>query len=233
MNNSKNLKLNICIMTLFFTIFTIMMIVFASSSYAASVPDASAQIDSSDGAILRKSASTGSANLAVMSDNTKIVIHKEVFVSKTSTSKKDKWYYITADGKNGYVRSDLVDNIKYGSVSGKTTETVNYRYGPGVEMKKKSSYSGNTNVTIVLQAEPVYSTRGTSATWYKIKVGSDYYYLCSSKAKLTGSSSQASVSSSTASQTSSTSSTGIRAYAQINSSGGAALRRSSSADSGN
>ena len=91
MNNSKNLKLNICIMTLFFTIFTIMMIVFASSSYAASVPDASAQIDSSDGAILRKSASTGSANLAVMSDNTKIVIHKEVFVSKPSTSKKDKW----------------------------------------------------------------------------------------------------------------------------------------------
>ena len=238
--NIKNFKLNICIVILFFTI---TMIVVVSYSYATSVPDASAQIDSSVGAILRKSASTDSANLGVMSDNTKIVIHKEVFTSKTSTSKEYKWYYVTANGKNGYVRSDLVDNVKYGSVSGKTTEAVNYRYGPGTEMKKKSTYSGNTNLTIVLQAEPVYSTRGTSATWYKIKVGSDYYYLCSSKAKLTGSftsptppsgdAASGSSSSATASQTSSTASTGITAYALINSSGGAILRKSASTDSSN
>ena len=231
MKNTKNIKLNICMIALFFIM---LMILFASSSYAASVPDASAQIDSSDGAILRKSASTGSANLGVMSDNTNIVIHKEVFVSKTSTSKENKWYYITAGGKNGYVRSDLVDNIKYGSVSGKTTETVNYRYGPGTEMKKKSSFSKNTNVTVVLQSEPVYSTRGTSSTWYKIKVGSDYYYLCSSKAQLTGASSPSTGSSSTApAKADNSGGKGITASAQINSSGGAILRKSASTDSGN
>ena len=237
MKNRENLKLNICIISAFFAL---MLTAFASFSYAASVPDASGQIDSSDGAILRQSASTSSGKLTVLSDNTNIVIHKEVFVSKTSTSKENKWFYITASGKNGYVRSDLVDNIKYGSVSGKTTESVNYRYGPGTEMKKKSSFSKNTNITVVMSSEPVYSTRGTSATWYKIKVGSDYYYLCSSKAKLTDSSSQASGGSSSGSSAASapssannSGSSGITASAQVNSSVGAILRQSTSTDSGN
>ena len=189
MKNTGKLKLNICIIA---SLFALMITAFAASAFAASAPDASAQINSRDGAVLRKSSSTSSARVTVLSDNTNIIIQEEVFKSKTSTSKKNKWYYVTANGMNGYVRSDLVDNISYGSADGSITAAVNYRYGAGIKMKKKGSFKKNASVTVVLKASPVYSTRGTSATWYKIKKGSSYYYVCSSKVKLNSSSSPAS-----------------------------------------
>lgn len=175
-------KLNICIMAL---TFGAIIALFSLSTYAASVPNASGQINSYDGAILRESSTTSSAVLDVLSDNTKVTIHKEVFKSKTSTAKTNKWYYVTANGTKGYVRADLVDNIKYGSVQGKTTATVNYRKGPGTEMKLIGTYKKGVKLTVVLKANPVYSTRGTSSTWYKVRVDGKYYYLCSSKAELT------------------------------------------------
>ena len=239
MKYREYIKLNIFITA---CLFAMIVAAFAVMSFASSSLDASAQIDSSDGAILRKGASTSSERLSVLSDNTSIVIHKEVFTSKTSTAKENKWYYVTANGRQGFVRADLADNIKYGSAAGKTTEAVNYRYGAGTEMKKKGYFSRNTGVTVVMQAEPVYSTRGTSSTWYKIKKGSDYYYVCSSKVKLTGSftppSGGTTAASSTASASKSTStgsstSGGITASAQINSSDGAVLRKSTSVSSEN
>jgi len=174
-------KLNICII-----LFMVAAIFALSSSgvYAVSVPTATGQINSSNGAVLRKSASTSSKKLAVLSDNTTVTIHKEVFKSKTSTAAKYKWYYVTANGKKGYVRSDLVDNIKYGTVKATVKTKVNYRKGPGVKMKNSGSFKKGATVTVVMQANPVYSTRGSSYTWYKVKYNGKYYYVCSSKIKL-------------------------------------------------
>lgn len=165
-------------------IFVTIMLMFSFGAYAASVPAASGQINSSDGAVLRKSSSTNSASLSVLSDNTKITIHKEIFKSKTSTAKKNKWYYVTANGIKGYVRADLVDHLKYSPVKGKTKAKITYFKGAGTKMKKAGSLKKGAKVTVVLNVNPVRSASGASRTWYKIKKGKKYYYLCSSKVKL-------------------------------------------------
>lgn len=183
MKRTNTIKLNIFVVTFFFAL---ILVAFSYAAFAESVPSASGQINSSDGAVLRKSASSDSAKKSVLKDNTVIIIHKEVFKSKTSTSKKNKWYYVTANGKEGYIRSDLVDNIRYGYVSGKAKVKVNYRNGAGTKMKKKGSFSKGAAVTVVLKATPVSSTKGSSGTWYKILSGGKYYYVCSSNVKLTG-----------------------------------------------
>ncbi|MBQ3370674.1 MAG: SH3 domain-containing protein [Mogibacterium sp.] len=189
MNWTKTKKLNTCVIAF---LFASIVVLFTYGAFAASVPSANGQINSYDGAILRKSSTTSSDALCVLSDNTKVKIHKEVFKSKTSTAKTNKWYYVTANGTKGYVRADLIDNIKYGSVQGKVTDTVNYRKGAGTDMTLVGSYKSSTKVTIVLKANPVSSTKGSSNTWYKIKVGTKYYYLCSSYVDLTDSTTQAS-----------------------------------------
>lgn len=162
-------------------------VIFAAASSAvsaASVPGASGYIDSGDGAVLRKSASVSSKRITVLGDGTRVKIYKEVFKSKTSASAKKKWYYIKAGGKKGYVRSDLVSDVSYGTVSGKTRTSVNYRRGAGIRMKKSGRFKKNRKIEVCLVATPVYSTRGTSKKWYKLRSGSNYYYVCSSKVKL-------------------------------------------------
>ena len=143
---TKRLQLNILAAAF---IFAAVMALFSASAFAASVPKAKGQIKSYDGAILRESASTGSEMLDVLPDNTGITIHKEVFRSKTSTAKKYKWYYVTANGIKGYVRSDLVDGIRYGSVRGETKDETGYRKGAGTEMAPAGSLGKGTKVTIV------------------------------------------------------------------------------------
>ena len=172
---------NICIILF---IMAAIIAVCSSGVYAVSVPGAIGQINSSDGAILRKSASTDSKKLAALPDNTPVKIHKEVFVKKTSAAAKNKWYYVTANGTKGYVRADLVDNIQYGSVSGKIKTKVNYRKGAGTKMKNVGTFKKGSKVTVVLKANPVRSTKGSSNTWYKVKKGGKYYYVCSSNVKL-------------------------------------------------
>ena len=183
MKRTNTIKINIFVITFFFAL---IMIAFSFAAFAVSAPSASGQINSPDGAVLRKSASAKSAKQCALSDNTVITIHKEVFKSKTSTSKEKKWYYVTANGKKGYIRADLVDNISYGYVSGKIKAKVTYRKGAGTKMKKKGSFRKGAAVTVVLKAKPVSSTKGSSGTWYKVLSGGKYYYVCSSKVKLTG-----------------------------------------------
>ena len=178
---TKRLQLNILAAAF---IFAAVMALFSASAFAASVPKAKGQIKSYDGAILRESASTGSEMLDVLPDNTGITIHKEVFRSKTSTAKKYKWYYVTANGIKGYVRSDLVDGIRYGSVRGETKDETGYRKGAGTEMAPAGSLGKGTKVTIVLKAKPVYAARGASSTWYKVRIDKKYYYLCSDKIEI-------------------------------------------------
>ena len=201
MIRSKSIKLNTCV-TAF--LFAAIMIVFSSGAYAASVPSAIGQINSYDGAILRKSSSTSSAVLCVLSDNTKITIHKEVFKTKTSIAKTNKWFYVTANGMKGYVRSDLVDHVKYTSVNGRTKAKVNYYKGAGTKMAKKGTLKKGAKVSVILKAKPVTSASGGSLTWYKIKIGKKYYFVKSSKVKLTGTSSSSSADTSSSTDSSDT-----------------------------
>lgn len=182
MQNTASRKLNICIILF---IAASIIAVCSLGVYAVSVPGAAGLINSSDGAILRKSASTSSKKLMTLPDNTPVKISKEVFVKKTSTSAKNKWYYVTVNGKKGYVRADLVDNIYYGSVSGKIKNKVNYRKGAGTKMKNAGKLKKGSTVTVVLKANPVRSTKGSSLTWYKVQKDGNYYYVCSSNVKLT------------------------------------------------
>lgn len=156
-------------------------------AFAGSVPTASGRVDSSDGAVLRKSATVKSDSLAVLDDNTKLKIYKEVFVSKKSTSRKYRWYYVKvkSTGTKGYIRSDLVDSLSFSGTGAKTTDLLNYRKGAGIKMKKIGRFKKGAAVTVCLKATPVLSTKGSNKVWYKIKKGSKYYYVCSTRVKLT------------------------------------------------
>lgn len=181
MQKSLSLKLNICVVLM---VIAGIMTVCSSGAYAATVPAAYGQIDSSVGVNLRSSASTDSDVVTVLADDTSVRIHREVFKTSTSTASADIWYYVTANGKKGYVRSDLVDNVSYGSVKGKITEDVTYRKGAGTTMKDAGIFRKGKKVTVVLKARPVKSARGSNKTWYKVKKGRKYYYVCSSRVEL-------------------------------------------------
>lgn len=188
MIKNRILKTNLL---LILAMLVVMLLLATASTYAVSVPSAKGQVNSSSGACLRKSATTDSKKLAVLADNTELTIYKEVFKKKSSTSAKYVWYYVKAKGKTGYIRSDLVDHVKYGSVNGVLKKKLNYRKGAGTKMKKIGTYKKGKKITICLIANPVSSTKGSSIKWYKIKSGTKYYYLCSKQVKLTGKASTA------------------------------------------
>lgn len=138
---------------------------------------ATARVNSKGGAYLRKAASATSKQVKLLKNNAKIVIKKEVFTSKTKSKSTNKWYYIkTTKGKKGYIRSDLVDNIKYKTVKAQATDNLNYRFGAGTGMKIKSSFAKYDLMNVVLKAYPKKSRE----LWYKIKKGNRYYYVCAS-----------------------------------------------------
>lgn len=151
---------------------------------AATANNATAQVNSSDGVNLRKAASTSSNIVTTLADDTKLTVKRVVFTSKTSTAKKYKWYYVTVNGKNGYIRSDYVNNLKYTTVTAKTTGSVKYRVGAGTEMKYVGTVAKGKSVTVKLKATPVSSTKGSSSTWYMIQVGGKNYYASSKYLKI-------------------------------------------------
>ena len=167
------------------TVLTAVMLMLSAQSFAATKPKATGQVSSPSGVYLRKSATTASEPLAVVSDNTSLKIYREVFTSKKSTSRKKVWYYVkTPDGKKGYVRSDLVYNIQYSLVSATVKSKVNIRKGPGTRMKKTGTLKKGKKVTVYLDSRPVYSTRGSSKVWYRIFYKGKYSYVCSTSIKL-------------------------------------------------
>lgn len=186
-NHNSRIKVYIKLILVNLLLVTFIVVLHPINTYATSAPTASAKVNSSSGAYLRKSSSTTSASVALLDDNTSLVIHKEVFKSKTSTAAKNRWYYVTAGSYKGYIRADLVDSIKYSSVKSKVTGSVAYRKGAGTKMKKAGTLKKGKTVNVYLESRPVSSTRGSSAKWYKIRIGSKYYHVCSSKIKLTGS----------------------------------------------
>lgn len=163
-----------------------LLLILSAHSYAASPANASGQINGSGGVWLRKSSTTSSAKVALLPDNTSLTIYREVYKSKTSTSKNKIWYYVYANGKKGYVRADLVDNVRYTAMNAKITKKVAYRKGPGTKMKKKGTFKKGKAVTVYLDARPVSSTKGSNKVWYRVKSGNSYVFVCSSSVKITG-----------------------------------------------
>lgn len=160
------------------------IIVFGAMSVNAASLTATGKVNSKDGAILRKSASTTSASIKVLENNTQVTIKKEVFTTKASTAKVDRWYYVTAGKKSGYIRVDLIDTIKYSSsAKATTTEALNYRKGAGEKMPVVDTFKKGATVTKVLPAKAY----NDSASWYKIKrtvnKKTKYYYVCGSYLK--------------------------------------------------
>lgn len=165
------------------------------NTYAANVPNASGKVDSKGGAYLREKASASSRKVVLLKNNTNLIIQKEVFTSKSSAKATKKWYYVSAVGKKGYIRSDLVDTVNYSVVKGKTTDSLNYRNGAATSMKKKGTFKKGAKLQVVLNA----NLNGKSSTWYKVKSGNKYYYVDSKYVQLTTSSSTKSTATTTAS----------------------------------
>lgn len=191
----KNNRVRMISVTLFGIILAMMMC--GTDVFAASKPVASGTTKTSS--VIRASASVSSAQVRTLSKGKKFSIKAEYFTAKKSTKAKYKWYYISS--YKGYIRSDLVKYADSVTVSGKTTADVNIRTGAGWSYAKKTVYKKGKSVKVVLTA---YDRNGEK--WYKIKVGSKYYYVIARYVKLSSTSSTASSSKSTSSSSSSKSS---------------------------
>ncbi len=163
------------------------MLMLSAHSFAAASPEAKGQVDASGGAYLRKSSTTSSGKVATLANNTSLTIYNEVYKSKTSAAKNRIWYYVKAsNGKKGYIRADLVDNIRYSKVSGTITSAVNIRKGPGTQMSKAGTLRKGTKITIYLDSRPVSSTCGRSKVWYRIYHNGKFSFVCSYSVKVGG-----------------------------------------------
>ena len=179
--NSKKAALHAAIVLI---VLAGMLLILSAHSFAAASPVATGQVNASSGAHLRKSTTTSSKKVATLANNTGLTIYREIYKSKTSTAKNKIWYYVKAsNGKKGYIRADLVDNVSYSVVSGTVKSKVNIRKGPGTRMKKAGTLKKGTKVEIYLDSRPVYSTRGRSKIWYRIYHNGKFSFVCSNSIK--------------------------------------------------
>ena len=151
------------------------ILLFNCGVYAASGAKGTAVIKCEQGACLRDSASVLSEMVTVLPDGTDIVILKEVYTSRSSTSPEEIWYYVQSGGKQGYVRSDNVGKAEYDTVSGYAESVLNFRAGPGMDMKILSVLKKGEKFKVYIDAE----ASGDKDIWYKARVNGKYGYVCS------------------------------------------------------
>lgn len=132
------------------------------------------------GIILRKSASTSSKKVTVLSKNKKLTIHREVFIKNKSTKASDRWYYVTAGSKSGYIRSNRVSNISWSNTAAVTTDDLNYRTGPSTSFKRLGTTGTGDRVTLLLPAK----LSGSSTEWYRATVSGKTAYISAGYIKL-------------------------------------------------
>ena len=141
---------------------------------------ATGKVNSWDGAFVRAKASKTSNMVTGLKDNTKVTIKDEVFVTGKRYGKLYKWYHITTGRKTGYIRSDLVDTVKYKTTSiGKATCKLTYRAGAGTSMKRMGAFNKGQELSIVLTAKAK-----DKSVWYKVRYGKKYYYVSASRVKI-------------------------------------------------
>ena len=120
-------------------------------------------------AIVRKAASPSAGRVSVLSEGTKASLLTECFTSAVDASKPNVWYY--SSDKKGFINSSAVD-IRYGSITGRTSTVLNMRSGAGTGYRYLGRLSKNQPVDIVITA---YASDG--GKWYKIKSGNSYVYV--------------------------------------------------------
>ena len=162
----------------------VMLIVCAGTYrvYAASVTVGSAigYVDAKGGAYLRSKPSTSSDKVTLLDDDTRFYIKKEIFTSKTSSKKTDRWFYVYCGSRKGYIRSDIVDGVTYSETPARTNSTVNIRKGPSTNMQISGTLGKSKKLTVVL---PVYC-KDSNDVWYKFKDGKKYYFVSGKRVKL-------------------------------------------------
>lgn len=135
---------------------------------------------SESGVNLRSSASTSSKVVTTLKKNKKLTIHKEIFTRDKSTKAVNRWYYVSAGKKEGYIRSDLVRNISWSKTAAVTTDALNYRRGPSTSFKVYGTTDIGEAVTLMLPA----SLSGSGQEWYKAKVNGKTAYISADYIKL-------------------------------------------------
>lgn len=142
-----------------------------SNTYAASF-GTSGRIAAEDGAVLRSATSTDANKKAIIEKGTRVSIVREIFREDGKTAAETKWYLVKADGKKGYVRSDLVNEVCHTAVQGYTTGKVNYRTGPSVSYEKLGKLKAGAAVTILGKAR-----LAGQSMWYKAQINGITSYI--------------------------------------------------------
>lgn len=129
----------------------LMITVFATSAFAVRIT-ATANVN------VRKSASTSSAKLTVMTKGT--------IRSVLKTSSNGKWYRVTVNGKTGYVNKNYV-----------TTEPTMITATANVNVRKSASTS-STKLTLMTKGTTTTAlATSTNGKWYKVTVNGKTGYV--------------------------------------------------------
>ena len=122
---------------------------------------------------LRKGTNTSTESLCTLSRNTKLTIHREIFKDIKDTSASQRWYYVTAGKRDGYVRADFVKDISYGNAAASSTDALNYRNGPATSFRKLGTVAEGTSITLQLPAR----LSGHSDIWYRAVINGSTAYI--------------------------------------------------------
>ena len=149
---------------------TLLFAVTTAASYGASTPVSKGTIKSTDGVIVRASASVSSKQVGEAEYKDTIQITKVKFTSAKSAAAKYVWVY--SSGHKGYIRSDLVTVSDKTSITGTTTDSLNMRKGAGTGFAVLKTLNKKAKVTVTVKA---FDKDGKA--WYKVKNGTGYGYV--------------------------------------------------------
>lgn len=156
------------------TVFAMLPVALPQAQFSADAASITAKGKISEGGVnLRKGASTSSKSLKTLKKNTKLTIQCEVFTTGKSTELKDRWYYVTAGKKTGYVRADFVKDIKYSNVVAACTDDLNYRKGPATSFKKLGTLKLGTTISLQVPAK----RSGSDLNWFRASIDGKIAYL--------------------------------------------------------
>lgn len=191
-SKSRNFRKFVAFGVIFSMIVSSAFVLGGVNSDASSIPSASGRVTASGGAFVRQSASEKSSKVRIAANGASVSIAYEKFVSNSSNSSSNIWYYTNL---GGFIRSDLVAS-SYGSVTGYTTDYLNARSGAGTGFGIQRTLAKGAAVDVVLNS---YDSNGN--LWYKIKTGNYYTYVSSKYISLSSGSSDSSSGSDTSNNT--------------------------------
>ncbi len=154
-----------------------------AESHAVSYGAASkVTITSKDGANIRENADTSSRKVGEIRGNKTAAFSFVKYIKKSSTSSVNKWYYLSS--YKGYVRGDLAKIVTYTKASGKTTDSLNVRKGPGTAFDKVTMVGKGAKLSVNYTAKNI-----AKESWYHISFGKTSGFVMAKYVKLSSASS--------------------------------------------